>query len=152
MMAAVIAVIGTLCGSALTGLIQYRVAAADRRADRADKHRDAQVAAMTDLVAALADHRRAMSVRADLRFSGAGAEAMAAARAESHVTRSAITAPLTAVMILAPDLAETARRATDASYALRDADDKETLDERRRAALAESDELVRAFATYLAAD
>lgn len=55
-------------------------------------------------------------------------------------------------MILAPDLAERARRATDASYALRDATDKETLDERRRAALAESDELVRAFATYLAAD
>lgn len=151
MTATVLAVIGTLCGSGLTGLLQYLLTGAARREDRADKRRTDQLAAVTALVSALADHRRAMWVVNDLRFSGADTEAVNDARARSHSTRAAITGPLTTIMILAPGLADAARRAAQASYDLRNAPDRDTLAQLRRAALASSDELIAASARLMAA-
>ncbi|MCE0446869.1 hypothetical protein LT493_26515 [Streptomyces tricolor] len=71
---------------------------------------DALRVALGELVAALGDHRRALWHREDLVLNGAGAEVVEAARAASHATRSAVTAPLVAVSVLEPALAEPARR------------------------------------------
>ncbi|MFJ4813834.1 protein kilB [Streptomyces longwoodensis] len=137
-----IAVIGTLAGTGLAGLMQHRSA----RTARTDSRRDAAVQAVATLTAALADHRRAMWVREDLRLTGAPAEAYAEARAESHATRSAITAPLTTVLVLAPALAPAANAAARAAYDLRAAADRDTLTAHRDRALTAADELVAAAA------
>jgi hypothetical protein len=117
----VLAILGTLAGSGLTYVLQQRAVSKERAEARlADQIRD-RVTAVTALVAALADHRRAMWVREDLRLAGALPAEYAAARAASHVTRSAITAPLTQVAILAPSLITPAKEAAAATYALRNA-------------------------------
>jgi hypothetical protein len=140
----IIAVIGTLAGALTTNVMQARFSRADRREDRADARREAQLAAITQLVTALADHRLAMWVREDLRLNGADSEHVAKARTASYATRSAITAPLTAVAILVPSLTEVARAAAEATYALRGADSHADLDASRRGAMEASDRLVTA--------
>ncbi|MER6322741.1 hypothetical protein [Streptomyces coelicoflavus] len=76
-----------------------------------------------------------MWVREDLRLIGADATAREAARAESHATRSAITAPLTTLSILAPALATVAQDAATATYQLRDAETSQALNAARQAAI-----------------
>jgi hypothetical protein len=141
-----IAVIGTLAGTGIAGLIQHRTT----RNTHAETRRTAVVQAVAALNSALADHRRAMWVREDLRLSGASGEAYAAARAESHATRSAITAPHTTLAVLAPELAELADAAVQAAYDLRGADDTATLAAQRDAALQAATQLVTGAATALA--
>ncbi|MFJ9686904.1 hypothetical protein ACIRRX_14640 [Streptomyces bacillaris] len=70
-----------------------------------------------------------------------------AARAASHNTRSALTAPLTTLAILAPDLAGVAQDAVGATYALRNTENRELLNFYREAAIEAADNLVRAAAT-----
>ncbi|MFJ4051776.1 plasmid transfer protein KilB [Streptomyces coelicoflavus] len=142
-----IAVIGTLAGTGLAGLLQHRTA----RTARTDSRRDAAVQAVAALAAALADHRRAMWVREDLRLTGASPEAYEAARADSHATRSAITAPLTTVSVLAPALAPAATAAAQAAYDLRAAADRAALTTDRDRALAAADGLVAAAARQFGA-
>ncbi|MEU2063961.1 protein kilB [Streptomyces sp. NPDC013455] len=146
MWASVIAVAGTLLGGALTGLLQF----VNRRADRAERRAEALRLALADLVAALGDHRRAMWHREDLALNGAGREAVEAARAASHATRSAVTAPLVAVSVLEPALAEVARAAAMAAFGLRGATDHAVLAARREAAIAATDELVAAAGRVMA--
>lgn len=62
----------------------------------------------SDLSVALADHRRAMLVREEIRLAGGNWDA---ARAESHLTRSAVTAPLLRVRLLLPEATVTAQHA-----------------------------------------
>jgi hypothetical protein len=146
MFSAIVAVVGTLLGSVTAYVLQERARGGGGGAARAaDQFRD-RLAALTALVSALADHRRAMWVREDLRLTGGGPEAYAAARAESHVTRAAVTAPLTTLSILAPDLASVARSAAEAAYALRGAADSDGLNARRAEAIAAVDRLVAAGA------
>jgi hypothetical protein len=135
----VIAVAGTLAGGALAGVTQVRGARTERAETRREARRGEAVAAVTALVAALADHRRAMWLREDLQLSGADTHA---AQATSHETRSAVTAPLVTVRLLAPALADTAKQAAQASYAMRNAPDLDALETLRTAALAASDQLV----------
>ncbi|MFC9191308.1 protein kilB [Streptomyces cyaneofuscatus] len=147
MWGSVIAVLGTLLGSVTAYVLQQRTARTDRADVRRHEERRDRIAAVTALVAALADHRRAMWVREDLRLSGAAEADYQAARAASHNTRSALTAPLTMLAVLAPDLAGVAREAAGATYALRGVEDREVLDLYRRAAIEAADDLVRAAAT-----
>ncbi|WP_335982456.1 protein kilB [Streptomyces sp. CA2R106] len=148
MVSAIIAVIGTLAGSVVAYVLQERAGRAARAEARAaDQARECR-AALTALVSALADHRRAMWVREDLRLTGATPDAYAAARAESHVTRAAITAPLTMLAILAPELAPAARAAADATYALRGAPDPDALSARRTEAIAAANRLITAGARF----
>ncbi|MFJ9260488.1 protein kilB [Streptomyces bacillaris] len=147
MWGSVIAVLGTLLGSVTAYLLQQRTARTDRAEARGHEDRRERIAAVTALVAALADHRRAMWVREDLRLSGATDADYQAARTASHNTRSALTAPLTTLAILAPDLAGVAQDAAGATYALRNAENRELLDFYRRAAIEAADDLVRAAAT-----
>ena len=138
----VVAVGGTLAGGLLASAAQARAARAERREQRREDRRGEVVAAVTALVAALADHRRAMWVLEDLRLSGAEAHVVDQARATSHETRSAVTAPLVTVRLLAPALADAAHQAAKASYAMRNAPGVDRLETLRAAALAASDHLV----------
>jgi hypothetical protein len=144
---AVLAVVGTLAGCVVTGALAARSARVAREAARGDAQRKDVLHAVASLVAALADHRRAMWVREDTRLSGAD---WAAAREASHVTRSAVTAPLTMVCILAPSLASLARQAAQATDALRGAATGEALAQLRCEALRASDRLFDAAQTELA--
>ncbi|MGW0997766.1 protein kilB [Streptomyces sp. NPDC002520] len=146
MWSTIIAVAGTLLGGALTGLIQFR----GERAARAERRAQALRSALGELVAALGDHRRAMWHREDLRLRGASQEAVDAARAMSHVTRSAVTAPLVSVSVLEPSLAEVARKAALAAFDIRDAADLTDLAARREAAIAATDDLVDAAGRAMA--
>ncbi|MFF5537884.1 protein kilB [Streptomyces cinerochromogenes] len=144
MWSSIIAVAGTLLGGAFTALLQSR----RERAARAERRADALRVALGELVAALGDHRRALWHREDLRLNGA--EAVEAARAATHATRSAVTAPLVTVSVLEPALTEPARRAALAAFALRDAPDHTALAARREAAITATDELVAAAGRTMA--
>ncbi|MFI0936555.1 protein kilB [Streptomyces sp. NPDC021019] len=147
MWGSVIAVLGTLLGSVTAYMLQQRTARTDRADVRRHEARRDRIAAVTALTVALADHRRSMWVREDLRLSGASDADYQAARAASHNTRSALTAPLTTLAILAPDLAGVAQDAAGATYALRNTENRELLDFYREAAIEAADDLVRAAAT-----
>ncbi|MFD8714582.1 protein kilB [Streptomyces anulatus] len=147
MWGSVIAVLGTLFGSVTAYMLQQRTARTDRADFRRHEERRDRIAAVTALTVALTDHRRAMWVREDLRLSGASDADYQAARTASHNTRSALTAPLTTLAILAPELAGVAQEAAGATYALRNTENRELLDFYRQAAIEAADELVRAAAT-----
>ncbi|MFD6434285.1 protein kilB [Streptomyces venezuelae] len=136
MWASMIAVAGTLLGSITAYFLQQR--GSDRAALRRDR-----LTAVSALTVALADHRRAMWVREELRLSGADATIYDAARRESHTTRSAITAPLATLSILAPGLAGVAQDAVDAAYGLRGAESPQALNAAREVAIAACERLVR---------
>jgi len=143
--AAILAVVGTLLGVLVTGSLQNRAAAAERRA----AHTAEQRAAVAALAAALADHRRAMWLREDARLSGAPAADVAELRATSHATRSAVTAPEAAAVMLAPQLRPAVTAAVKATYALRGAPDADTLAARRAAAVSAADDMLTAAAGAL---
>ncbi|MEW2357722.1 hypothetical protein [Spirillospora sp. NPDC029432] len=98
---------------------------------------------------ALADHRQAIWRCEDLRLNAAPTEEIAEARAAARITRSAITGPMTTLSLLAPELTEPARAAAKATYLLRDAPDRATLDTLLQAARDANGRLVAAARTYL---
>jgi hypothetical protein len=146
MWSSVIAVAGTLLGGALAGLLQIRMA----RLARDDRRAEALRVALGELVAALGDHRRALWHREDLRLRGASQKEREVARAVSHATRSAVTAPLVAVAVLEPSLSEDARQAALAAFALRDVADHDVLAARREAAIAATNDLIAAAGRAMA--
>ncbi|MFF8250050.1 protein kilB [Streptomyces griseus] len=141
MLTTLIAVLGTL---AITSVYQHRAA----RTNRQDTLRAEGLAALESLTAALADHRRVMWVREDLRLRG---QDWSTARAESHTTRAAITAPLTRVQLLLPAAAGHAEAAVQAVYDLRDAEGHAALTAARDNAIRKADELIPVAGTALAA-
>lgn len=143
-----VAVLGTLSGSLLTGVLSARTARLGREAAQRDADRTVVVTALADLVAALNAHRAAMWLREDLRLRGEH-EAYEQARERSHATRAAVSAPLAKVCVLAPWLAGVARGAAQATYDLRNADAKD-LSDLRTDALTASDRLIRAASARLA--
>lgn len=149
MWTSIIAVAGTLLGGIVTSALQTRATRSIRDAERDDRRRDAQPAAVTALVAAIGDHRRAMWRREELRLGGANTETLAAARSQSHVTTSAVTAPLVSVSVLAPDLAEVATAAARAAFGIRQAIDADDLSALRQTAIDASDQLVKAASRRL---
>ncbi|MFI7291549.1 protein kilB [Streptomyces anulatus] len=116
MLTVVIAVLGTLARSFLTGALQHFAQRAQRAAEELTARRTAGLDAVAGLSAALADHRRAMAMREEIRLAGGDWNT---ARTESHVTRSAVTGPLLRVRLLLPELADAAQNA----YDMRTADD-----------------------------
>jgi hypothetical protein len=150
MWASVIAVIGTLAGAVVASVMQQRAARADRKEARAEERRRDAVQAVTNLTVALADHRRTMWLREAARLTGESEADIAAARAQSHTTRAAVTAPHVAVTLLAPELTAHADRAVRAAYALRDATDAESLSALRDAALESAEQFTASAAHTLA--
>ncbi|WP_067491709.1 protein kilB [Actinomadura hibisca] len=150
MWAAIIAVTGTLAGGLLTGMMQARVSRTAREDARDEQRRAERLAAVADFTSAVANHRRAMWVREDLRLNSAELSAVATARQESHMTRSAITSPLVRLKVVAPALAAAADAAAEAAYELRNAPDTDALSERRRVALEAENEFVQAASAHFA--
>ena len=150
MLSTVIAVVGTLLGAVVAGLIQHRTARTTRSEARDDHRRDRELEAVTAFASAVAGHRRAMAVREGLRLSGADPEAIAEARAKSHATRSDIEAPKVQVSILVPSLAAAAEEAPRAAIALRGAADQQLLDTLRENAVTAADRFVAASARHFA--
>jgi hypothetical protein len=128
----------------------YWTGRAQRREALAETRQAELVAALTELVTALANHRRAMLIREECRLTSTDADTWAAERAASHETRAAVTAPLVRFSVLAPDLAGVAKEAEQATYALRAAADPEVLQTRRTLAVEASDRLVREAGQVLA--
>ncbi|MFF4750179.1 protein kilB [Streptomyces sp. NPDC002514] len=143
--AAVVAVIGTVLGAGVVGVQQSYVARSQRR----QTLRDRALTALSELSTALADHRRAMWVREDLRLSGAAPADIAAAREASHVTRSAVTAPQIALTVLLPQLRTDIEAAVRAAYEMRGAQSAEVLASRREAAVSAADALTASTAHVL---
>ena len=146
----VIAVGGTLAGGLVGNFVQLRGARAERRENRGEARRVEALRAVTDLVAALADHRRAMWEYEDAKLTGKPDQVVAESLVAQHGTRSAITVPMTTVAILAPGLADLAREAARSAYAMRDAGDLDVLEVRRAVALAASDRFVAVAAEFFA--
>ncbi|TDP89634.1 protein kilB [Labedaea rhizosphaerae] len=144
MWTSLIAVAGTIAGTNLGAWWNARNARAERNDRRLGEQRNQLLSALADLVSALADHRRAMVVLGEIRLGGGTDQAVAAAVAATHDTRSAISAPLTRVRILEPGLAEHATRATQATYALRDTSEGAELQRLRQAAVDAVAELEKA--------
>lgn len=146
-----ITMVATLSGCLLTGLVQARVAGTARRETRAADQRTEALTALVALLAAVADHRRALWVREDLRLSGADEPVIREARAATHATRSAITAPLATVSILLPELADRAEAAVQAAYAMRNTTDHAELEALRAASVAAEKQLRQAASRAFAA-
>ncbi|MER7050394.1 hypothetical protein ABT391_36815 [Streptomyces jumonjinensis] len=148
---AAIAVLGTLLGAIVTARLQDRTADRADRSTRAQEIRREQLAAVTDLAAALSDHRRAMFVRGEAKLSGANETRVQELRDASHATRSAVTRPHVALRVVITDQA--VRAAADAmvtaTYAMRDASTPEALDHGRRSAIDAHDAFVNAAAAHL---
>ncbi|MFD7833955.1 hypothetical protein [Streptomyces sp. NPDC059761] len=85
-----------------------------------------------------------MAVREGVRLDGAAPDVLAAARTESHATRSAIEAPKVTVSILIPGLTAAAEEAARATFALRDVPDHRALDALRESAITAADRFATA--------
>ncbi|MGA5182966.1 protein kilB [Streptomyces pseudogriseolus] len=144
----IIAVLGTLAGALLSGVLGHLSQRAQLKAQADHARRTESLAAVTDLVTALTDHRRAMWVREDARLRG---EDWGQARAESHATRSAITAPLLRVQMLLPTLSLAAQDAARATYDMRDVDHSTALAAAREKAIEKTDAFVAAAGAVLSA-
>ncbi|MDO0930152.1 hypothetical protein QQY24_34405 [Streptomyces sp. TG1A-8] len=149
---AALAITGTLAGAIVSGRFQERAAERQARIAHGESVRRDRLEAVTTLACAASDHRRAMWMRGDALLKGAGPEQVETLRAESHLTRSAITRPLVALRVLIEDQA--VRAAADAmvtlTYAMRDASaTTDDLAAAREAAKAAHDDFVSAAARYL---
>lgn len=145
----IIAVLGTLGGVAVSGLLSRAARAEEWR----EQHRREAVEALARLGQALADHRRAMWEVTHARLCGEPDARVRELRDESHRTRSMITAPATKVRLLigrkAPEVWEAAKVAIGATYQMRDATDLDDLEAKRQRALDTSDELMDVAAVWL---
>ncbi|MCX4752010.1 protein kilB [Kitasatospora sp. NBC_01287] len=143
----IITIVGTLAGAVTAGLIQQRATRSERADARSETRRAERVQAVTALLVTLADHRRTMVLREEIRLTrGADADAYAAARTASHETRAAITAPHVTLSILVPELAAAAQAAVSAAYAIRGAEHAGHLEMTRANAVGAADKLVAAAA------
>ena len=139
MIATIVAIVGTLAGAALSALFQGRQQRTALAGAEAASRRQAAVDAVAELVAAVAAHRAAMWSRESLRLAG---EDWAEARTASQATRAAISAPAVRVAVLATALRTAADTAVQASYALRGAQTRESLDAAREASVNADEQLV----------
>ncbi|MFF6873697.1 protein kilB [Streptomyces sp. NPDC012450] len=139
MLATVLAIVGTLAGALLSGLLASRQARTAVTASESVARRQAAVDAVADLAAAVAAHRSAMWHRENKRLTG---EDWTEDRERSHATRAAISAPAVRLAILAPTLRPAAEAAIQASYALRGAGTEAELDAAREASLAADERLI----------
>ncbi|MEU6016983.1 protein kilB [Streptomyces sp. NPDC047515] len=138
----------TLAGVLLTALLQQRSQRADRATAATEARRRDALDAVSELATVLADHRRVMWRREDLRLTGAD---WTEARTTSHATRAAITAPSVRVTVLLPELAAAVDAAARTVYSMRNAADHTALEVARDQALAAANQLVTDAGRLLAA-
>ncbi|MEV5774198.1 hypothetical protein AB0L49_23560 [Streptomyces antimycoticus] len=147
----VIAVLGTLLGSVVTGHFQQRATDRGEAGVRQRELRKEHLHAVTALAEAISAHRSMMWRRGDAKFKG-DLDRYEELRIRSHDTRAAVTAPLVGLRILITDPAvrAAADRMVDATFGMRHQDtDADTLNAARVAALAAHDEYVDVAAHYM---
>ncbi|MGY1437160.1 pRL2-23 [Streptomyces reniochalinae] len=152
MWASLIAVIGTLTGALLSGLLQHRAVHTERADARRQALRRDQLDAVTALAVAVSDHRRTMWESRQAMLAGADAARVLELREAAHETRSAITAPAVRIRLLIRD-ADTRAAADEAAlatYRMRDAADLDELTALRSEALAAHDAFVSCAGMALA--
>lgn len=128
---AVIAVVGTLAGVAITAWSQTRSARAHRKAARQDTRRDEAVAAVTELVVALSEHRRATWVERHSHLAGADPQVVADATTAAHETWARTSAALVTMKLLVPQLTSAAEAVTEAIWEMSVASSSQALETRR---------------------
>ncbi|MFI6055232.1 hypothetical protein ACIBCO_34735 [Streptomyces violascens] len=151
MLATIVAVVGTLLGSIVTGVFQHLASGRTERAAAAQQLRRDQLDAITHLAAAGADYRRIMRKRGQARLNQASRARQEELRHESHVIRSALTQPMTALKVLIPDprIHAAARAMVQAAYSIRDTADTDALNTAQEAARLAHDDFVNAAAQYV---
>lgn len=148
---AVIAVVGTLLGSIVTGRLQERVTSRTETESRRRELRKEHLDAIKELAAAVSAHRSMMWRRGDAKFKG-NLDQYEELRTRSHETRAAVTAPLVALRILITDstVRAAADRMVDATFGMRHQDTSaELLNDARVAALTAHDQFVDTAAEYV---
>ncbi|QHF97570.1 pRL2-23 [Streptomyces sp. NHF165] len=152
MWTSLIAVIGTLAGAILSGLLQHRVARSDRADAQAEQLRQHRMDAVAALAVALSDHRRAMWQLRDAQLTDQPHQRVEELLDESHHTRSAVTDPAVRLRLLIadPTVRAAAAEAVQATYRMRDAASLDVLQVQRRAALDAHDAMVEAAGRALA--
>ncbi|MBQ1122255.1 pRL2-23 [Streptomyces sp. B15] len=152
MWTSLIAVIGTLAGALLSGLLQHRAVHAERSDARAEALWRDQLDAVTALAVAVSDHRRTMWESRQAMLTGADAARIEELRQAAHETRSAITAPAVRIQLVIRD--RDTRAAADeaalATYRMRDAADMSELTALRSGALVAHDAFVATAGAALA--
>lgn len=134
-----VAVLGTLSAGALTSFMNFRMNKAQRTDTHLRAQQDAAVTAVADLKKALDRHRAQMWKARNAHHSG---QDTSADLDDTHETRSAISEPLTRVLLRIPSLAEVAIAAEDTTYAMRKSTDGDDLEVRRATARAAADALI----------
>ncbi|MDX3524951.1 pRL2-23 [Streptomyces sp. ID05-39B] len=149
----VIAVLGTLLGAVVAGVIQHQTARAGRVQDRAETLRREQFDAIAALAACATEHRRVLHAQQDFQRPGhtTDQEYLASLKAERYATRSATTAQLVRVqlLILDPAMRQAAADLVTSTYNLRDLTDADDIEAHRLAAVAAHNTFVDTAAAYL---
>ncbi|MFJ3365828.1 hypothetical protein [Streptomyces anthocyanicus] len=154
MLTAILAVVGTLLGTAVAALSHDRSARRAEAVQRRERARSETLNAVSVLAGAVSDHRRAMYLRSEAVLSGAPEERVERLRADSHHARSRVEQPLIALRLLVTD--EAVRVAAHvmivATFAMRRAGDSwEALSAARVNAVEAHDAFVDAAARHLQA-
>ncbi|MFE7113194.1 hypothetical protein ACFU9W_44765 [Streptomyces sp. NPDC057600] len=151
MLATALAIAGTLLGAIVSGLFQQASAQRTHNGARVDQARRDAVDAVTSLATTISDHRRAMWMRADARFTGATEDRVQELRDASHLTRSAVTRPHIALRLHITNQAvrDAADAMVTATYAIRDADTIDALAQARTTAIDAHDQFINTAARYL---
>ncbi|RAG83144.1 hypothetical protein DN069_23870 [Streptacidiphilus pinicola] len=152
MLATIIAVLGTLSGSIVTGVFQHMASGRAERVAAAAQLRRDRLEAIAQLAAVGADYRRIMRRRGQARLSQASRARQEDLRQESHVIRSALTQPMTVLQALIPDsqVHAAAKAMVQAAYDIRDTSDFDALNTAQEAARAAHNDFVDAATRYVA--
>lgn len=153
-LASVIAVLGTLGGAVVAGVLQQRSAARSERAAQVERLRFDRQEAVKALIRALTAHRRNLYTRWKLRLQRAAVEQQEAARWESWNTRSEVSDARVALRMVTsdPEMLRLADQAIDSSYALSQVNEDTTqaaMDERGEQARRAHEAFVAAAAAYV---
>ncbi|MEU2559403.1 hypothetical protein ABZ626_08725 [Streptomyces longispororuber] len=120
MTSTLIAVLGTLAGAVVAGLMQHLTASRAARSASAEQQRMALAAAITALLAAVVRHREQQYLKIVARRDGR--EDDVEARRARYAARSAVTSAMDALHLTTqdPELLAAAQEAVDAAFAIGD--------------------------------
>ncbi|MEV0439949.1 hypothetical protein AB0I84_24225 [Streptomyces spectabilis] len=120
MTATLIAVLGTLAGTIVAGLMQHLTATRAARSATAEQQRKALATAVTALLAAVVRHREQQYLKIVAQREGQKDDVEA--RRTRYAARSAVTSAMDALHLTTqnPDLLSAAQEAVDAAFAIGD--------------------------------
>jgi len=153
MLTTIVAVLGTLLGSIVTGTLQNKAADRTERTAAATRLLRDQLNTIAQLTAAASDYRRAMRKRAQGQLATNLTEAqLDRLRSESHAARGAITQPMTMLRVLVPhpQLHDAAQAMVESAYLIRKAADSDEVQAAQEVARAAQDTFVKLAAELFA--